>query len=205
MIDPRILRFDDGLVDAEQNPRWTQLSQAADFILSRHRLSKTADLMFVCTHNSRRSQFAHVWAEVFAHHYGLDWVRCYSGGTEVTACDERTVAALRRAGFQVSASGAAPNPIYQCKYSDVFPSVICRSSLFETAGLQEFAAMMCCDDVDQRCPIVPGAIARIPLHYEDPKASDGTDAEASCYDQRCQQIGGDMMLLMATVAESKDD
>ena len=81
-------------------------------------------VLFVCTHNSRRSQFAHVWAEVFAHHYGLDWVRCYSGGTEVTACDERTVAALRRAGFQVSASGAAPNPIYQCKYSDVFPSAL---------------------------------------------------------------------------------
>ena len=192
----------DALVHATDNPRWPQIRQAVDFILEQHRADKSADLMFICTHNSRRSQFAHVWADVFAHHYGLDWVRCFSGGTEVTACDERTVAALRRAGFQITTTpGENPgeNPTYWCKYAQEHAPIACSSSLWDTAGLEDFAAMICCADVDQRCPVVHGAAVRIALHYDDPKSSDGTDKEQACYDERCQQIGRDMLLLMYTV------
>ena len=30
-----------------------------------------ANLIFICTHNSRRSLLAQVWAQVAAHHYGF--------------------------------------------------------------------------------------------------------------------------------------
>ena len=45
---------------------------------------KNVQLNFICTHNSRRSQFAQVWGQVASYYYGHK-VNCYSGGTEVTA------------------------------------------------------------------------------------------------------------------------
>jgi hypothetical protein len=35
---------------------------------------------------------------------------------------------------------------------------------------------------------VTGSALRIPLHYEDPKASDGTPEEVATYDERARQI-----------------
>ena len=65
----------------------------------KQKISTTAEvhLNFICTHNSRRSQFSQLWASVAAHHYQVN-AFCYSGGVEVTACNERTVASLQRSG-----------------------------------------------------------------------------------------------------------
>ena len=54
-------------------------------------------LVFICTHNSRRSQMAEAWARVAAYHFGLADIQVYSGGTEVTAFHPNAVRALRSA------------------------------------------------------------------------------------------------------------
>lgn len=190
------------------NPRVAVLHNAATYIGDRIRAGKSVHLMFVCTHNSRRSQFAMVWASIFAHHFGLPNVHCYSGGTEVTACNERTVAALKRAGFQVSSRGESrgeENPVYRLESQGRYPTIECHSSLFHEADLDEFAAMMCCAQVDQDCPLVPGAQVRIPLHYDDPKAFDGTEEESVQYDASCRLIARDMLQMCSiTGAHLKD-
>ncbi len=58
---------------------------------------------------------------------------------------------------------------------------------------------MCCSDADEKCPTVQGAIVRIPLHYKDPKTSDGTTQEATTYDERSFQIAVEMFYLMSQV------
>jgi len=58
-------------------------------------------------------------------------------------------------------------------------------------------ALMCCDDADQSCPHVPGALARIALHYVDPKVSDDRADEAATYDARSQQIASEMFYLIS--------
>ena len=153
--------------------------------------------MFVCTHNSRRSQFSHVWAAVAAHHFALDNVECYSGGTEVTACNERTIASLERYGFKVTKSGAESNPDYSVAFADSARPAECSSKLYTDPGLENFAAMMCCSDVDEKCPLVHGAAVRIPWHYDDPKVADDTDQEQARYDERSRQIGHDMYWMMS--------
>jgi len=74
----------------------------------------TVQLVFICTHNSRRSQLAQIWAKTAADYYGLKGVETYSGGTETTAFNPRAVAALRRAGFRISTidSSSDANPRY---------------------------------------------------------------------------------------------
>src|SRR5262245_5692053 len=81
--------------------RKAELQQAATFIRERIAQGKPADVTFVCTANSRRSHLAQIWAQTAAAYYGLSNVATYSGGTQASACNIRTIRTLRRAGFSI--------------------------------------------------------------------------------------------------------
>ena len=82
-------------------------------------------------------------------------------------------------------------------YEDATPIAL-FSKLYRQSGnpMSQYAAMMCCSEVDADCPIIQGSDVRIPLHYQDPKTADGTSHENATYDERCLQIGRDMFELM---------
>ena len=149
-------------------------------------------LNFICTHNSRRSQFAQIWAQTAADFFGIP-ATCSSGGVEVTAFNERAVAAILRSGFKVVDPGG-PNPVYSVFHSGDGAPIQAFSKLFDDPVNRKgpFAAIMTCSDADEHCPYIPGAEIRIPLHYEDPKAFDGTPEETAGYDERSIQIGAEM-------------
>src|SRR6188768_3255378 len=63
--------------------------------------NKSADLIFICTHNSRRSHIAHIWATTAAAYFKIDHVKSYSGGTEATSFNPRAAAALNKIGFKI--------------------------------------------------------------------------------------------------------
>ncbi|MCK4746667.1 MAG: hypothetical protein KAT15_06520, partial [Bacteroidales bacterium] len=70
-----------------------------------------AELVFICTHNSRRSHFGQVWADAAARYYGIEGIRSFSGGTESSAFNSRAAAAIQRAGFSVErTAGNEDNP-----------------------------------------------------------------------------------------------
>ncbi|MFN3190211.1 MAG: protein-tyrosine-phosphatase [Aureliella sp.] len=171
--------------------------------------SATANALFVCTHNSRRSHFADLWFRVGLSLYGVDGIRSESCGTEVTECNPRTIASLKRSGFGCQEKSEAPNPRYSIATSDAerpFPfTAELFSKSFECPEVprDNVVAFMCCDDADARCPTVPGAVARYALSYVDPKASDGTPAEAATYDERSQQIAAEMFCLAEACAKSQ--
>ncbi len=160
------------------------------------------NLLFVCTHNSRRSQLSEVWAAVAAEHYSLPRVNAFSCGTEATECNPRTVASLRRIGFELSGDSATANPVYQLHLSNQRTQQL-FSKAFGHASLptHAIAAMMCCDDADQNCPVVPGAELRVPLHYQDPKRSDDTAEEEATYDRRSREIGAEMFFLLRQLSQ----
>ncbi len=76
------------------------LSKLVDFIQMKMEANQSVRLNFICTHNSRRSQLAQVWAHVAAAYYGLE-VQCASGGTETTAFYPAAIASLERAGCAI--------------------------------------------------------------------------------------------------------
>ncbi len=162
-----------------------------------------ADLLYVCTHNSRRSQFSQLWSDVAAWHVGLSNIRSHSCGTEATACNERTIAALKRCGFDVRSDGAPTNPVYEIDWGSDRPSTKLFSKAFGHAQLpaKNFIAFMTCDHADENCPHIPGAMTRVPLNYVDPKVADDTSEEALRYDERCFQIACELVYLMTRVAE----
>ena len=195
------------LENDQPSEREDQLQEGAQFVAGRLLDGRDAKLTFICTHNSRRSHLSHVWAEVAARFYGLDRVQTFSGGTEATACNPRTVQAFVRAGFSVEIpDGGQENPRIKVHHATDGEPIVCFSKIYVEPGnpSSDYAAMMCCSDVDEKCPVVEGAAIRIPLHYDDPKAADDTPEEEQRYDERCWQIGNDMFQMMALVAASRN-
>ncbi|MCZ2475414.1 protein-tyrosine-phosphatase [Aquirufa ecclesiirivi] len=153
---------------------------------------KPLRLNFICTHNSRRSQFSQIWAQTAADFFGIP-LQSYSGGVEETAFNERAVASLQRFGFQVIKRGHS-NPVYIIFHTEDAQPMIAFSKNFDNPinPHQQFAAVMTCSHADENCPFIPGASARIPLRYEDPKAFDDSPEEAFQYDERSAQIASEL-------------
>lgn len=151
-----------------------------------------ARLLFVCTHNSRRSQFAQIWSAVAASHFGVE-VDSYSGGTEATAFDPRAVSAIERAGLCVERLTEDPNPKYRVAVGSRTLTLFSKTFDDDANPKTDFCAVMTCSEADTACPSVPGASERISLPYEDPKLFDATELEREMYDQRCREISREML------------
>lgn len=180
---------------AERQRILTDISKIA---AERLKAGKTVDLLFVCTHNSRRSQMCQLWATAAAQYYGIQGVATHSGGTENTAFNPRAVAAIERAGFAVKTTVPGENPHYEVSFATKGKPAEAFSKVYnsESNPCEDFVAVMVCGDADEKCPLVAGSAARISLHFVDPKVSDGTDKEAETYDARCRQIAQEMLFVM---------
>lgn len=181
--------------------RSAQLEEVAHFVTERCHAGSTASLVFICTHNSRRSHMSQIWAQTAAHHFGVPHVETFSGGTEATAFNPRAVAALERAGFRISASGKEPNPVYGVRFAEGMDPMKCFSKIYDQPPNpnRSFCAVMTCSQADAGCPLVAGATERIAVPYDDPKAFDGTDQESAKYDECCQQICREMLYVFSRV------
>jgi protein-tyrosine-phosphatase len=163
--------------------------------------TKQVNLIFICTHNSRRSHISQIWAQVAANYYCFNNVFTYSGGTESTAFNPRAVRALRKTGLKIEKTNEENNPLYLVTFSSEFESIKAFSKKFshEMNPQDGFCAIMTCSQADEACPYVPGARERVAIPYDDPKAFDGTDLEESKYDERCQQISREMFYIFSKV------
>jgi hypothetical protein len=158
-------------------------------------------LMYVCTHNSRRSQMAQVWSFIISRNFGFHEVRSFSAGTEVTAFDQRALDAIDRAGVVIEQVSDGENPQYRIHSSDDARTLLTYSKLIEDPinPHNNFATIMTCSTADNNCPVIAEADERISLRYADPKASDGTPEESDIYDERCLQIATELMYVFEEV------
>ncbi|MEQ8245979.1 protein-tyrosine-phosphatase [Fulvivirga sp.] len=170
-----------------------------DYIQSKIDQKKEVNLNFICTHNSRRSQFSQIWAQTAGDYFNIP-VNCYSGGVEVTAFNERAVESIKRSGFKVSSKGT-DNPTYFILNSDEGKPISTFSKLFNDPinRADQFAAVMTCSHADENCPFIPGTEKRIPVRYEDPKAFDDMPEEAEKYDERSMQIASEMFYVFSKI------
>lgn len=190
--------------DLIPSQRKEKLEELSAYVRSQVRLGKPVNLTFICTHNSRRSHMAQIWAQTAAAHYAIPNVTAYSGGIECTAFNPRAVAAIRRAGFKVEKTTEGENPIYHVRYSNQRPAMTHFSKVYNCAPnpVRDFCAVMTCSSADKACPLVDGASVRVAVPFADPKAFDGTSQEAAKYDERCRQICREMLYLFSLVKKT---
>lgn len=191
-------------MDKIPSDRKEELQELSTFISQEMKAGKPVKLTFICTHNSRRSHLGQIWAGVMARYFGYSQIETYSGGTEATAMNPRTVSALERVGFKIQNPGGS-NPKYLVRFSESASPMTCFSKKYsDPVNPQKgFAAIMTCSDADAACPVVDGAVFRLALPYEDPKKADNTPAEAQRYDERCRQIAAEMKFVFSQLGKKK--
>jgi arsenate reductase len=107
-------------------------------------------VLFVCTHNSARSQMA----EGILRHIAGDRFEVYSAGTEATHVRPQAIKVMNELGIDISAQESKTLERYLEEPFDYVVTV--------------------CDDANEACPFFPGAQRRLHWSFEDPAAAQGS-------------------------------
>ena len=111
-------------------------------------------VLFVCIHNSGRSQMAEAWLN----HLGGDEIEAMSAGFEPRSLNPLAIKAMAESGIDISAQGA--------------------NSVFEyfKQGLRFNYIITVCDEGSaEKCPIFPGVTHRIHWSFPDPAELQGDE------------------------------
>jgi len=172
------------------------------YILDNQRDNDPSELIFVCTHNARRSHMAQLWAAAAALYCDLENIETFSGGIEVTRIHPNALASLERSGFEFSGDDDGENPSFLVQLGEsVMIEVFSKPYGDDTNPQKNFAAVLVCSEAAEACPNVEGASLRLPISYDDPKEFDGTEKAEEMYDKRSVEIGTEMLYVMKTVSE----
>lgn len=111
-------------------------------------------VLFVCIHNSARSQMA----EAFFNHYATNG-SAQSAGIEPGAINPYVVTAMQEKGLDLS----------QNRAKSVF-------NLYKEGNTYSHIIAVC-DEASQRCPIFPGVHKRLAWSFPDPSQLQGSEEE----------------------------
>lgn len=110
-------------------------------------------VLFLCTHNSARSQMA----EGLLRRLAGDRLEVYSAGTEATSVRPEAVAVMAELGLDISEQESETLDRYLSESFDYVVTV--------------------CDDANEACPVFPGAKNRLHWSFRDPSRVTGSDEE----------------------------
>lgn len=110
-------------------------------------------VVFICTHNSARSQMA----EGLLRSLAGDRYEVSSAGTEATHVRPLAIEAMREIGIDISAH---------------------TSKTIESLGSRGFDyAITVCDSANEACPVFPRGTTRLHWSFDDPSQAVGSDEE----------------------------
>ena len=110
-------------------------------------------VLFVCTHNSARSQIA----EGLLRHLGGERFEAFSAGTEASSVHPLAIRAMAEIGMDISGQTS--------------------KSVDEFLGQDLGVVITVCDEANESCPVFPGGASRLHWSFQDPAAAQGTGAE----------------------------
>ncbi len=148
-------------------------------------------IIFICTHNSRRSQLAEIWSHTFSFIFKKQ-NKIFSAGTSKEEFNIRAVNVLKKVGFKIKEDAKK----YILNFSENYNSIHMYSKHINELDLKNnFITIMTCADSDENCPYIPNTLARILLSYEDPKSYDNTKQEITKYIATSNKIALELFYL----------
>src|SRR3989339_1492018 len=112
-------------------------------------------VLFICVHNSARSQMA----EAFANKYGSGKVFAESAGLEPGIINPLVIEVMKEKGIDISGN----------KTKNVF-------DVYKQGKLYHYIITLC-DEAQERCPIFPGQAEKLHWGVDDPAAVKGDREE----------------------------
>ncbi len=164
-------------------------------------VNKTAsNIIFICTHNSRRSQLAQCWGYASSQYYDLKNINVFSGGTEVTSFNINALNAMKHSGFTIDQEDSKKK-FCVIKVSEKDKGQKCYSKKYDSKDnpVKNFISIMTCIEADGLCPVLYGSDLKVSIPYKDPKTSDGTKDEFETYRKVCFEIAQELFYVMKKV------
>ena len=118
-----------------------------------HRAGDRLRVLFLCTHNSARSQMA----EGLLRELAGDRFEVFSAGTEATSVRQEAISVMAEIGVDISAQESKTLERYIDEPLDLIVTV--------------------CDDANEACPVFPGAKERLHWSFPDPSRIEGDEEE----------------------------
>lgn len=110
-------------------------------------------VLFLCTHNSCRSQMA----EGLINHFLADRYQAFSAGTEATRVNPRAIKVMQELGIDISSQ---------------------RSKVLDEFAAERFDYVITlCGDAHERCPLFFGGVERLHIGFHDPTGASGSEEE----------------------------
>jgi arsenate reductase len=113
-------------------------------------------VLFICIHNSARSQMAEAWLNLV----GGERFEAESAGLDPGILNPLVVEAMQEVGIDISHK----------RTQSVF-------DVFKSGRMFAYAITVCDEASAERCPIFPGVTKRLHWSFPDPSALTGTQAE----------------------------
>lgn len=113
-------------------------------------------ILFVCIHNSARSQMA----EAYLNKFGQDRFEAESAGLEPGTLNPFVVEVMKEDGIDISAN----------KTDSVF-------DFYKEGRRYHYVFTVCDKKASEQCPVFPNAIERINWNFPDPLTVEGDDSE----------------------------
>ena len=124
-------------------------------------------VLFVCIHNSARSQMA----EAFLSKYGHDRFEAESAGLEPGRMNPNVVKVMQEVGIDLSRKGT----------QGVF-------DLYKRGAVYDAVVTVCDGASAEKCPVFSGGGKRIAWSFEDPSAFNGTEEEVLRYTRGIRDV-----------------
>jgi arsenate reductase len=121
-------------------------------------------VLFVCTHNSARSQMAEAMLRAFAG----DRFEAFSAGTEAAGIRPEAIQVMSEIGMDISGQRSKTIDEFQGQAFEWFITV--------------------CDEAQKNCPVLPGVRAVAHWSIEDPSLIDGTPDEQLAAFRRARDL-----------------
>ena len=121
-------------------------------------MGKKPPVLFLCTHNSARSQMA----EAFLREYGHESFEVHSAGLEPAPIHPLTYRVMAEVGIDLEAEGHRPKSLIE----EYFEPQVHLGYLITV-----------CNNAEQKCPIYPGVSVREFWDLDDPSAFEGMESE----------------------------
>jgi len=113
-------------------------------------------VLFVCVHNSARSQMA----EAYLNHFGEGRFLAESAGLEPGTLNPRVVQVMKANGIDIS--GNQTKSVFE---------ILNQGKLFA------YVVTVCDETAAEKCPVFPGVTKRLHWSFADPSSLTGTEAE----------------------------
>jgi arsenate reductase len=137
-------------------------------------------VIFVCTHNSARSQMA----EGMLRTLGGDRFEAVSAGTEPSTVRPEAIAVMHEIGIDISEHAS--------------------KSIQQFLGAEFSWLVTVCDDAKEACPTIPGAAQQAHWSIEDPSAVDGDEETRLDAFREARDVIRDRLHIFMLAADRED-